>query len=128
MLHRSLVCLLAGATLMVSASAQTDTSIPLTPVDNRAEWVQTCTDWDEWDKSAPPYRIHGQSYYVGTCGISAILIVGEDGLVLIDSGTREGSEVIAANIAQLGHSINEVKALLVYPAGNIVTFSESESA
>ncbi|GAB4119968.1 MAG: hypothetical protein Tsb0027_14880 [Wenzhouxiangellaceae bacterium] len=98
---------------MLSASAQTDTSASLAPKDNRANWVQTCSDWDEWDKPAPPYRIHGQSYYVGTCGISAILIVGADGLVLLDSATREGSEVIAANIAQLGHSINEVKALLI---------------
>lgn len=113
MLYRNLVCLLAGATLMLSASARTDTSTPLTSVDNRSNWVQTCSDWDDWDKPAPPYRIHGQSYYVGTCGISAILIVGEDGLVLIDSATRAGSEMIAANIAQLGHSVNDVKALLV---------------
>lgn len=39
--------------------------------------------------------------------------MGEDGLVLIDSGTRAGSEVIEANIAKLGRSITEVKALLV---------------
>ena len=33
--------------------------------------------WDEWDKPAPPVRIHGNSYLVGTCGISAILVAGE---------------------------------------------------
>jgi metallo-beta-lactamase class B len=103
--------------LALSACTHAGDSAPLAPDENRAEWVRTCTDWDAWDKPAPPYRIHGQTYYVGTCGISAILIVGEsvgaDGLVLIDSGTRAGSEVIEANIAKLGRSITEVKALLV---------------
>lgn len=108
---------LTGATLALSACAHADSNAPLAPDESRAEWVRTCTDWDEWDKPAPPYRIHGQTYYVGTCGISAILIVGEivgeDGLVLIDSGTEAGSEAIEANIAELGRSITEVKALLV---------------
>ncbi|QYU68686.1 subclass B3 metallo-beta-lactamase [Leptolyngbya sp. 15MV] len=86
---------------------------PLVPEENRAQWATACADWDEWDKPAPPYRIHGQTYYVGTCGISAILIVGQSGLVLMDSGTEPGSRVVEANIARLGYSISNVKALLV---------------
>ena len=41
-------------------------------------WTESCKDWDDWDKAGPPYRIHANSYYVGTCGISAILITGAD--------------------------------------------------
>lgn len=85
---RTLVFSLARAALALSGWAHAGDSAPLTPEENRAEWVRTCTDWDEWDKPAAPYRIHGQSYYVGTCGISAVLIVGEGGLVLIDSAGR----------------------------------------
>jgi metallo-beta-lactamase class B len=110
---RTLVISLAGATLALSACARAGDLAPLAPDENRAAWAQVCADWDEWDKPAPPYRIHGQTYYVGTCGISAILIVGDEGLALIDSGTRAGSEVVEANIAKLGRSITEVKALLV---------------
>lgn len=98
--------------LVFAGCAHANASAPLAPEQNRATWAATCTDWDDWDKAAPPYRIHGNSYYVGTCGISAILIVGDVGLVLIDSGTEPGSKVVETNIAALGRSIPEVRALL----------------
>ena len=75
-------------------------------------WAELCTDWDDWDKSGPAFLIHGSSYYVGTCGISAILITGSDGHVLIDGGTEAGGEIIARNIAALGFEISDVKILL----------------
>ena len=70
--------------------------------DRRLQWASTCDDWDEWDKPAAPFRVHGNSYYVGTCGIGAILIAGETGHVLIDSGTEAGADVVLANIRALG--------------------------
>lgn len=76
------------------------------------EWAAACKDWDDWDKPGPPFRIYGNTYYVGTCGIAAILIVGDKGSVLIDSGTRPGAEVVAANIVSLGFRLEDVKLLL----------------
>ena len=98
--------------LVCAGCAHANASAPLAPEQNRAAWAATCTDWDEWDKPAPPYQIHGNVYYVGTCGIAAILIVGDAGIVLIDSGTEAGSQVVETNVAALGHSVAEVKALL----------------
>lgn len=77
-----------------------------------AEWVESCADWDEWDKPGPAFRIFGNSYYVGTCGITAILITGDEGHVLIDGGTESGADRIAANIEALGASPGDVKLLL----------------
>ncbi len=77
-----------------------------------SDWLNRCTDWDDWDKAGPPYRIYGNSYYVGTCGISAILITSADGHILIDGATAAGAEVIAANIKTLGFSLRDVKLLL----------------
>ena len=94
------------------AEASAEPAAPLAPEGDRAAWVAACEDWDEWDKKGPPFRIDGNSYYVGTCGISAILIVGDDGLVLIDSGTEAGSQVVEANIAALGFAMADVKAHL----------------
>ncbi len=79
---------------------------------SKVQWAERCADWDEWDKPAPPFRIFGNSYYVGTCGITAILITGESGHVLIDGGTEAGADVIAANIRSLGFSLRQVKILL----------------
>lgn len=77
------------------------------------EWVNACADWDEWDKPGPPFRIHGNSWYVGTCGIAAVLITGDSGHILVDGGTAAGADPIAANIDALGFHIEDVKILLM---------------
>ena len=87
---------------------------PKAPIEESGpQWAAACKDWDEWDKPAPPVRIHANTYLVGTCGISSILIAGEDGHVLIDSGTEAGAELVAANIRELGFSLADVKYLLI---------------
>lgn len=77
-----------------------------------AEWVNTCEDWDDWDKQGPAFRLFGNSYYVGTCGISAILITGDQGHVLIDGSTEAGADVIIKNIQSLGIPLKDIKWLL----------------
>jgi metallo-beta-lactamase class B len=78
----------------------------------QGEWVGACADWDEWEKPGPPFRIHGNSWYVGTCGIAAILIAGDAGHILIDGGTAAAAGLIAANIGALGFRVEDVKVLL----------------
>lgn len=78
-----------------------------------AQWAKECEDQDEWDKPGPPFRIHGNTWYVGTCGISAILVTSPDGHALIDSGTAKGAELVRANVARLGFWIGDVKGLLM---------------
>jgi metallo-beta-lactamase class B len=75
-------------------------------------FAAACKDWDEWNAPAPPVRIHANTYLVGTCGISAILITGTDGHILIDSGTELGADLIARNIERLGFRLQDVKILL----------------
>lgn len=74
-------------------------------------FAAACESWDEWDKPAPPFRIHGDTYHVGTCGISAILVASPDGHLIIDSGTERGGELVAANIEALGFSLRDVRYL-----------------
>ncbi len=93
-------------------AASTATPVPVSAETAPHIWAQHCEEWDDWDKPAPPFRIHGNSYYVGTCGITSILITGEEGHILIDSGTVAGAEVVLANIETLGFDPLEVKLLL----------------
>ncbi|UUR07678.1 subclass B3 metallo-beta-lactamase [Sphingomonas glaciei] len=72
-------------------------------------FARTCEGRDGWDDPAPPVRVHGNTYYVGTCGITALLLTSKDGHVLIDSGTEAGAELVAANIRKLGFKPNDVK-------------------
>ncbi|RGP40446.1 Beta-lactamase [Altererythrobacter insulae] len=75
-------------------------------------FLDTCEDWDEWNKPAPPFKVHGDTYYVGTCGIAAILITDEDGHVLIDTGTRAGADVVLTNIVALGFAVEDINFML----------------
>ena len=113
------------ALLAVTALAAQQVTIPLGKTPRQIErpihpveewgprWAESCKDWDEWDKPAPPVRMHGNSYLVGTCGISAILITGEDGHVLIDAGTEKGADLIANNIRRLGFELKDIRYLLI---------------
>lgn len=86
---------------------------PRAPIEQSGpRWAATCGESTDWDKPAPPVRIHANTYLVGTCGISAILLTGTDGHVLIDSGTEKGGELVAANVRALGFRLSDIKYLL----------------
>lgn len=77
-----------------------------------AEFASQCAGKNGWDVPAPPARIHGQTFYVGTCGITAVLIASPAGHVLIDGAVAEAAPHIAANIERLGFRMRDVKLLL----------------
>lgn len=81
--------------------------------EQQAAWAGQCRDDIGWDDSGPPYRVFGNTYYVGTCGIASILVTGDQGHVLIDSGTEKGADLIVANIRALGFEPTAVKVLLM---------------
>ncbi len=65
-----------------------------------------------WSAPQQPFRIYGNSWYVGTQGLSAILITSPQGHVLID-GTLPGNVTqIEANIRALGFRLRDVKLIL----------------
>jgi metallo-beta-lactamase class B len=74
--------------------------------------AQACAGRDGWSDPAPPARIFGNVYYVGTCGITALLITSRDGHVLIDGATPEAAPAILANIRRLGFAPGDVEILL----------------
>jgi metallo-beta-lactamase class B len=86
---------------------------PIAPIETAGpEFAASCRDWDDYAKPAPPVRIFANTYYVGTCGISSILITGSAGDILIDGGTEEDADLIAANIRKLGFRLGDVRILL----------------
>ena len=91
---------------------QTPEPLPEPEQVTMAQWANLCEPWDDWDKAAPPFKIHGSTYYVGTCGIAAILVAGPTGHILIDSGTRAGAETVLANIGKLGFRPNEIATIV----------------
>lgn len=77
-----------------------------------AEHQAACAGKDGWSDPAPPIRVFGNVYDVGTCGIVALLVVGPRGHVLIDGATAEAAPGIARNIERLGLQLSDVKLIL----------------
>jgi metallo-beta-lactamase class B len=67
---------------------------------------------DAWLTPQEPVRLFGNTYYVGTRGLASILIVSDEGHVLIDGGMLESAPVIAENIIKLGFKLRDVRAIL----------------
>ncbi len=86
---------------------------PRAPIEEMGpQWASTCEGSDDYNKPAPPVRIHGNTYLVGSCGISAILIVGDRGHILIDGGTEADAGIISANIRYLGYRVQDIRFIL----------------
>jgi metallo-beta-lactamase class B len=71
-----------------------------------------CTQCSEWNKPQTPFRIFGNTYYIGPHGLSSILITSDAGHVLIDGALPESTKQIVANIRSLGFRIEDVKLIL----------------
>ena len=71
-----------------------------------------CASCAEWNAPQRPFRLHGDSWYVGTRGLSAILLTSPQGHVLIDAGLPESAPLVLANIRALGFRPEDVKLLL----------------
>jgi metallo-beta-lactamase class B len=76
------------------------------------------TAWAGADGKQPqkPFRIYGNTYYVGSAGHSSVLVVSDYGQVLIDTGPKEIAAQVAANIQELGFRMADLKAILVSDA------------
>src|SRR6478672_2325472 len=106
---RSVVGLLAVALLpLVAARAQSGAADSL-HVGYSAAQSPSCA---EWNAPASPVRLYGNVYYVGTRGLSAILLTSDSGHVLIDAGLPESAEPIMAHIRALGFRVEDVKLIV----------------
>jgi len=72
----------------------------------------SCPSCAEWNQPQAPFRVFGNTYYVGPHGLSSILITSETGHVLIDGGLPESAKLIARNIRELGFRIEDVKVIV----------------
>jgi metallo-beta-lactamase class B len=66
----------------------------------------------EWNAPFSPFRVYGNVHYVGPKGVSAWLITGNQGHILIDGAIAQSAPQIIANIKALGFDIKDVKYLL----------------
>ena len=95
---------IAGLILLLLVTVQTPTF----------KWdpPHKCDDCATWNKAREPFKIFGNTYFVGTDGLSSILVVGDDGLILLDGGLEQTAPLIDANIRKLGFKTENVKLIV----------------
>ena len=91
-----------GLAAIVAAAIQT---IP-------ADAPRACASCESWNRPVAPFRVYGNTFYVGVEGLSAVLVTSPAGHVLIDGALPQSAPTIAANIASLGFALTDVKLIL----------------
>lgn len=106
--------------------AQADTQLAPDPPKN-------CKQCAAWNVPQQPFRIFGNTYYVGTTELSAILVVGNDGLILLDAALSQSAQLIEASIKALGFKMADVRLIVnshthYDHVGGIAAFQRATSA
>ena len=102
---------LFASVLLASASATTTTTAPdETPI--------ACDSCADWNQPQAPFRIFGNTYYVGVRGLSSVLVVTKDGLILFDGDLPQSAHLIAEHIKTLGFDVRNVRWILNSHAHN----------
>jgi metallo-beta-lactamase class B len=76
------------------------------------ELTPDCKDCAKLNAPQKPFRVYGDTYYVGTEGLSSILIVSDRGDILIDGDLNESASMIADHVKALGFKLSDIKLIL----------------
>jgi metallo-beta-lactamase class B len=71
-----------------------------------------CGSCDEWNKPQAPFNVYGNTWYVGTAGLSALLVTSPQGHILLDGALPQSARQIRKNIESLGFRMQDVKLIL----------------
>jgi metallo-beta-lactamase class B len=95
------------------AATQAATSVPgAAPAALVPDAAMACDMCDEWNTPRAPFTVFGNTYFVGTQGLSSVLIATSDGLVLIDLALPQSAPLIDANITTLGLRTTDIRYIL----------------
>lgn len=101
--------MLAGLLLWPAALAAAPVAPPTEAVLPPARGYQTP---DSWRQPVAPFRIAERTWYIGTEGLSALLVKTDAGAVLIDGGVAQAGEMLLRRMAELGVPPGDLKLVL----------------
>lgn len=72
----------------------------------------SCPNNPSWTAPQTPFRVYGNTWYVGPHGLTVLLITAPTGDALIDAGVPGHARLIEANIRNLGIELHDIKWIL----------------
>ena len=120
---RTLLTLVAGCCLALSVAHAAGSSS--TPSFDKSRIA--------WNAPQKPFRVYGNTWYVGPHGLSAILVDTGKGLALFDGDLPESATQIEAHIRELGFRVRDIKWIFnshahADHAGGIATLQHASGA
>jgi metallo-beta-lactamase class B len=76
-------------------------------------FAQAAPNKPEWTEPFPPYRIIGNTYYVGSKDLASYLITTPQGHILINSNLKISVPAIKRSVEKLGFRFSGIKILLI---------------
>ncbi|HEY7189700.1 MAG TPA: MBL fold metallo-hydrolase, partial [Vicinamibacterales bacterium] len=72
----------------------------------------TCDACAGWNAAIEPFKIFGNTYYVGTAGLSSVLVTSDRGHILLDGALPQSAALIDRNIRRLGFRTEDIKLIV----------------
>jgi metallo-beta-lactamase class B len=70
-----------------------------------------CEDCPGWNAFQAPFRVFGNTYYVGVKGLSAVLIASDEGHILLDGALPQSADPIEQNLLTLGFRLRQIRVI-----------------
>lgn len=98
-----------------------------------AVWAMSGPASAAWNDPQQPFNVFGNTWYVGTRELSAILVTSPQGHVLLDGAVPESAPFIEKNIRELGFKVEDIKLILnshahIDHAGGIAALQRASGA
>jgi metallo-beta-lactamase class B len=78
----------------------------------KADPAKACESCAAWNAPHEPFRVFGNTYYVGLAGLSSVLVASDKGLILLDGALPQSAPLIDANIRKLGFRTEDVRLIV----------------
>ncbi len=98
--------------ILAAAAAAVLLSVPLAGQERAASRAEECPSCAGWNEPVRPFRLFGDSYYVGTRGLGAVLIASAEGHILLDGALPESAPLIETSIRELGFRPEDVRLIV----------------
>jgi len=106
-MRTGLAAILITALIAQSAHAKTPSVEKASTASERS-----CANDPTWTAAQTPFRIYGNTWFVGPRGLGVFLITAPTGDVLIDGGVPQDATLIEANIRALGIELHDIRWIL----------------
>jgi metallo-beta-lactamase class B len=100
---RSLLLALATALLLPPVASAAGPVLPQ---------LKAYTTPDSWRQPVAPFQIADHTWYIGTEGLSALLVKTADGAVLVDGGMPQAADMLLDHVRAVGVEPDEVRYIL----------------